>query len=113
MIKPKGLYGYFANLGDADDPQPIQLEMLMPFVGTRIVKPGKQARRLGNGANIASFRTIARRTSIGEITHVCPTTMLLANDMVNMTAKASIFFVDETVLAQVLCPLRNNAATFR
>ena len=84
----------------------VQAKMLSPGTESRIVKPDRFPGQFVNCRYVAAFISIAKDTSVGQIFDSrCPA-MFAADDMVDLVRKGGIVFVNEAVLAAVICALR-------
>jgi hypothetical protein len=76
--------------------------MLCPPVYAGIEKPTEGSRAPHDGPNIASLRTIAEGTGIGEILRDRWSTVFLADDVVYLAAEEGVLFMQYTILAEIL-----------
>jgi hypothetical protein len=76
--------------------------VVCPTVNTRIEETAELSCPPHDRTNITAFVAIAKRTRIGEITLLSWAAVLLANDVVYLTAEVGIIFVNQAIFAQTI-----------
>jgi hypothetical protein len=79
--------------------------MIRPSVRSRIEESHDGPGRPVHGGDIRTLKTIAWETGIRQIAQVCRTTVLSADDVIDLVPIAAIIFVNQTIFAALVSPL--------
>ena len=87
--------------------------MIRPEVGARIEKSNEGTGTLDKGAHVTAFRPIAKAARIRQVIGLRLPAVLFTDDVVYFATEEGILFVNNTVLAEVICPCCHELAQGR
>jgi hypothetical protein len=106
VIKLQHPAGHFAHLRKWLNVTRIQVEVLFPPVGPRVEETNEFASPKTNGAKVSAFVPVAMKARVSQVFRYGETAVFDADDMGHFTTVIDIQFVNQTVLANAISPLR-------
>jgi hypothetical protein len=89
------------------DDNSIELKMISPTIGAWVKEPDKLACLPYDRPNITALLAITKGTGIRQVSCCSRTAMLHTDDVIYLTSKVGIVFVNEAILTQILSALGN------